>query len=73
VAILGSILAHSEPLTLDNYISEYYRGLIWQAPWAFLVYWAVLGVSYAIDYRANLKEKELQASRLGNGDQPREA
>jgi two-component system LytT family sensor kinase len=51
-------------MNVAYYLGQYYRFLIWQGPWGFLVYWAILGVSYALDYHASLKERELQASRL---------
>jgi signal transduction histidine kinase len=64
VAVLGSIAVHGEPMTLAYYWGELYPFWIWRGPWAFLVYWAIIGVSYAFDYHASLKERELHASRL---------
>jgi len=64
VQILGSIVSHGEALSWEYYGHTYWRGLIWDGPWSLLIYWAILGVSYAFDYRATLREKELQASRL---------
>lgn len=64
VQILGSMLSHGELITWGTYGGEYWRGLIWDGPWSFFIYWAILGVSYAFGYRASLREKELQASRL---------
>jgi len=64
VQILGSMLSHGEELTWATYGVTIWRGFIWDGPWAILIYWAILGTSYAFDYRASLREKELHATRL---------
>jgi len=64
VQILGSMLSHGETLTWTSYGLGIWRGFIWDGPWSILIYWAILGISYAFDYRSSLREKELLATRL---------
>lgn len=64
VAVFGSIAVHGEPTTWEYFTGQAVPFLYWRGPWGILVYWFILGVAYAMDYSASLKERELAASRL---------
>ncbi|MBD3297534.1 MAG: hypothetical protein GF341_02685 [candidate division Zixibacteria bacterium] len=64
IAVLASIRFHGEPATWAYYLDQVVPYLMWRGLWAVLVYWAVLGVVYALDYRWNLHKRALEISHL---------
>ncbi len=64
IAVFASIRFHGEPATWAYYIDQVVPYLMWRGLWAVLVYWAILGVVYALDYRWNLHKRALEISRL---------
>jgi signal transduction histidine kinase len=64
IAVFGSIAVHGEPTTWEYFSEQIVPYLWWRGPWGILVYAFLLGIDYAVDYSASLKERELVASRL---------
>jgi len=64
VATFASVALHGEPLTMEHYTDVYIRWLAWNSPWSLVVYWIVLGSTYAVDYYARARREELRSARL---------
>jgi signal transduction histidine kinase len=64
IATFASVALHGEPLTMEHYSDVYIRWLAWNSPWSLVIYWIVLGSTYAVDYYARARREELRSARL---------
>ncbi len=62
--IFTSMVVMGETLTIATYLDQMLRYLIWMAPWDLVIYGGILGFSYAIEYRRQLRDRELESVRL---------
>ncbi len=64
LAVIFSILVYSEPMTVDYIISQLVPTVFGRLLSQMIVYFVILGISYAIEYQKQSSERAVRATRL---------
>lgn len=59
-----SLSVFGESTAWDNLQNQYFAYMAWSGTWLVMIYWGILGASYAFEYFSRYRQQELIASQL---------
>lgn len=63
-AAIGALVPRPDPITMARFSNEFVPYFLWMAPWSVVIYFGIVSVLSAVDYRSRFLEREWLASKL---------